>query len=191
MRTIRYSLVPYSGATVLTYHRKSNFFSWGQLTLLVCSVKMLYATGTSPYSMPTVLSWCRRAVIRWHNDEFAWESQFQNWFDGETTVASWSLDAHTNVPSLNVPRTDRIFRRISLECESRIPASTIFDYLRHATVRYNKKLTKLVLRWHDLLNYANSSRQSRFKCCEDAETGSILLTWWCPFKIEKENLPTR
>jgi hypothetical protein len=46
----------------------------------------------------------------------------------------------------------------------------------YAAVRYNKKLTKLVLRRHDLLNYANLSKQSQLKCCEDAETGCILLS---------------
>jgi hypothetical protein len=34
-------------------------------------------------------------------------------------------------------------------------------------------------------DYNNSSRQSRFNCCEDAETGVMLLLWWCPFIFKK------
>jgi hypothetical protein len=50
--------------------------------------KPVYATGTTPYSSPTVLNQCRRAVIRGHNVEIHSGSQFPSWLDGETTTAS-------------------------------------------------------------------------------------------------------
>ncbi len=49
---------------------------------------------------------------------------------------------------------------------------------------------KLVLRQHDLPDYANSTKQSQLKCCEDAETSFMYLLWWCPFKIQNKTLPT-
>ncbi len=48
-------------------------------------------------------------------------------------------------------------------------------------------------RYFFLPDYVNSSKQSRVNCCEEAETG-LLLLWWCPLNCKNnscrlDNLP--
>ncbi len=48
-------------------------------------------------------------------------------------------------------------------------------------------ISKLKLQGHHSQNKVITSYQFQCKCCLDAETGFLLLSWWCPFKTKYES----
>ena len=46
---------------------------------------------------------------------------------------------------------------------------------------------KIVCSGHARSYFTYSTSRSWFNCCEDADNSFMLLSWWCPFKMKKEN----